>query len=734
MRPLVNVAVAIWLIAGPSANAQPARDEGIAQGIAWLKQGRPPHISPEEWEDLRMLAIASFAEEGPNARGAIPFLIETLSDPSPRVAVVAAGALLKIDPVQSRPVAIATLATAVEGGSPEAREEALDVLGSIEPVTPEIERLLLDVLRGEGTDRHDAAHALRHVPPDRIAAVVPTLSAALADPDRQVRFSAIDTLGTFGTQAAAAVPMLRRLLQEREKDPWMFAAAAEGLARVDPEPEPSLVTLLSDLLQSKERAFRERGLSGLGEMGPGAAAAVPALVSLLNDPDRFVRCRAIDVIAAIGPAAAAAGPELQKQAAAGVDVMDSSCANSVQRALERIGAVTPPPTWSRVTPESDLPTALEQLRSTDAEVRRRGLMSIEAHAERGAEAVPALLATLKDPDLAIRYRAAYAVTSVDPAQAAPALPVLVEMMRSDVRIPGSSPRLLASVGLGRLGTAGADALVAALRDSSPETRQTAAGALMGSDEFPASAAPALLAAVRDESATVRLQSLATLISRNVDPGLMVPAMMAALGDASQEVRVQAASGLGMYGSASRPAEPVLRKMAHEADRDISISAAAAVVAIDPDAGRDLLPFFVTELSRETTGTGTFVIGGPDADLNGPTRRLQSLWAIGRLGPRASSALPVLIRVWDRDTGMVQIDAGVAIALVDPKSAPTVVTSFVNALNAEDDGETHLAVLHRLKALGRAAGAAEPVVARFLTSDDPDIRKAAGEALSAIRAR
>jgi HEAT repeat protein len=585
----------------------------------------------------------------------------------------------------------------------------------------------VDDLRGRREDRWHAARALRNVPPDRIAAVVPVLGAALDDPDKQVRLSAIDTLGAFDTLAGAAAPALRRLLEA--SDEWQKSAAAAALVRVEPRPDPALVPLFVEWLSSIERTIRERALDSLDAIGPGAAAAVPALVRLLNDPDAAVQARAAEVLGSIGPVAAASAGALKKLAA---DAPSSRAAEAAERALEGIGAVAPSQTWGRVVAESDVTTALRQFQSADPELRRKGLDAIEAHREAAAAAVPALVAALGDWDVPFRYQVAYTLTTVAPAQAAPALPVLKQMMRSDVAIPNTSPRVLAPIGLGRLGVPGAEALVEALSDRAPETRQPAALGLMNSDEFPPSAVPALLSAMRDVDETVRMQSLSTLISRKADAALMVPAMIAALTDSSRDVRSQAASGLGMYGSASRRAVPALKEMARDADPTIAMSAGSSLAAIDPDAAIGLLPFFIVELSGSSPGT--FQIGRPDGDLSGPTRRLQALNAIDYLGPRAASALPVLRRILERDHGIFQRQAAMAIVSVDPKATPEIVAAFIDALERADDGETHFGVLTALEFLGPRAAAAEPAVTRLLSSGDPAIRQAATEALGAIRVR
>ncbi len=56
---------------------------------------------------------------------------------------------------------------------------------------------------------------------------------------------------------------------------------------------------------------RANAASTLGRFGPGAAAAVPALVDALDDEEYSMRLQAVRALGKIGPAAEAAIPALQ---------------------------------------------------------------------------------------------------------------------------------------------------------------------------------------------------------------------------------------------------------------------------------------------------------------------------------------------------------------------------------------------------------------------------------------
>lgn len=371
----------------------------------------------------------------------------------------------------------------------------------------------------------------------------------------------------------------------------------------------------------------------------------------------------------------------------------------------------------------DPAAALKQLRSPDIKLRKDALWAIDRHRKEARGLVDALVAALADPDLVIRYTAAYVLTSVDPARAAPAMPILNAMLRSDVEMNNSSPRILGPTGLGRLGRAGANALVAALADSNPETQIAAAQGLINSDVFPPAAVPALIKAARGPDEVARHQALVALVIRKPPVERMLQPLLDALLDPEPSMRTAAASGLGRYGRDAIRALEALKQATKDSDGRVAICAASAVAAIDRQAGLELLPMFIAELTRPERMRRT----DPDADA----RLGDVAGALVILGPEAGQALPALLRAFERENGWAKHDLGIAVARVDPRSAGPVVTFLIDAL--ENGHEiTHLRTLHGLAELGPTAAAAAPAVTRLTSSPDQAIRDAAKKALAAIR--
>jgi HEAT repeat protein len=371
----------------------------------------------------------------------------------------------------------------------------------------------------------------------------------------------------------------------------------------------------------------------------------------------------------------------------------------------------------------DPAAARKQLRSPDIQTRKDTLWTIDQNRKEARGLIDALVAALADPDLVTRYTAAYVLTSVDPERAAPALPILDAMLRSDVEMNSSSPRILGPAGLGRLGRAGANALVAALADSNPATRIAAAHGLMNSDVFPPAAAPALIKAARGPDAVARHQALVVLVIRKPPVEQMLQPLLDALLDPEADMRTAAASGLGRYGRDAIRALEALKLAAKDSDGRVAICAASAVAAIDRQAGLELLPMFIAELTRPERARRT--------DEHSDMRLMDVAGALAILGPDAGRALPALIRAFEREGGWAKLDLGIAVARVDPRSAGPIVTFLIDALENGDD-TTRLRTLHGLAEVGPTAAAAAPAVTRLTSSPEKVIRDAATKALAAIK--
>lgn len=131
------------------------------------------------------------------------------------------------------------------------------------------------------------------------ATALPTLIAALSDPDPKIRAAAAEALGEMDHGDAMA-PLGRALEQDRDADVRTAAAEAMG----EQGDATSLVPLGKALVQDADSDVRAAAAEALGEIG--GLEAVPLLRAGLKDAESEVREAVVDALANIG------GPEAER--------------------------------------------------------------------------------------------------------------------------------------------------------------------------------------------------------------------------------------------------------------------------------------------------------------------------------------------------------------------------------------------------------------------------------------
>ena len=174
--------------------------------------------------------------------------------------------------------------------------EAVDACVAMgRPAIPFLVKLLGDNDLGK---RAGAATALLRIDPDvGLAEAQPRLQSA----DPRMAISMAYALVRANVRPELAIPVLARLL--KDDDHYLHNQSIKALGELGP-PSVTAVSGLAELLRHDEDAeVRWRAAYGLVRIGPGAAAAVPALSEALADPDAKVRGGAAYALGTIGPAA-----------------------------------------------------------------------------------------------------------------------------------------------------------------------------------------------------------------------------------------------------------------------------------------------------------------------------------------------------------------------------------------------------------------------------------------------
>jgi HEAT repeat protein len=266
----------------------------------------------------------------PQSPEVIPTLVTGLTDEHGSNLHRAARILAQLSP-QSLPA----VRRAATSENPRLRLGAAVALGSMKPIpASEIPLLILLTRDPEADVRRYAVYGLPHSA-SAIAEVVQALTVALDDSETAAW--AARALGEVGPPAASALPHLERQLKSAvPTDRVMLATAIWRIDAASPVVLPTLTEVLKDtqtirggysahtkMVEGKrievtapsKASIASSAAEALGNMGPAAAPAVPALLKAAASENRELAVDAIRALGKIGPSARDAVPFLSTLAA-----------------------------------------------------------------------------------------------------------------------------------------------------------------------------------------------------------------------------------------------------------------------------------------------------------------------------------------------------------------------------------------------------------------------------------
>lgn len=313
-------------------------------------------------------------------------------------------------------------------------------------------------------------------------------------------------------------------------------------------------------------------------------------------------------------------------------------------------------------------------RLKDPEARSRRLAAEALGKGKVTAAIPALAELLKDKESSVRQAAADALVRLSPKG--------IAALAGALAYPEAESRLVAVTALRRCGPAGKEALtalMAALKDQNTDVRIRAASVLGGLGTDAKSALPALFEAARDTSnvgAVVRFDwpssvtDAATEAALAIDPDCKAALAKAALPDLIKAVESKDEAVLQAVGHAlvrlgphAKPALAALQQAQKNAtqrsfaggalDRAIQAivgkSAALAEVIKDPKAPLDKRLRALSELSwSKDVDDRTVPLLLEALGDSEPKIRAAAVQGLGRLGPKAKTAVPVLLKLLEDD--------------------------------------------------------------------------------------
>lgn len=184
---------------------------------------------------MRGAAAGGLANIGPAAKPAVPALLEFLNDKSEPDRSGALAALQGVFCGDKDPTPIPAFVAALDDEDESVRQYAAHALGAWGPAAGAAVPKLLGVLKSEdGRARLAAASAIWRMDSAQCPKLVPVLMELVGKPD-QVNESANGArlLGEMGASAAAAVPLLKRVAADAERDDRTREEARKALSKIE---------------------------------------------------------------------------------------------------------------------------------------------------------------------------------------------------------------------------------------------------------------------------------------------------------------------------------------------------------------------------------------------------------------------------------------------------------------------------------------------------------------------
>jgi HEAT repeat protein len=612
----------------------------VAEVISQIGPAAVPHLLPllqHQSRFVRYEAAWALGHLGPLASQAVPELNRLSSDPAANVRFAAVEALGRLGPAASS--AVPSLINALYDHEDSVCRAAARTLAGLGEVAAGAVPSLVERLAHEDyLVRQEMARALGAVGSSRTDGVT-ALIQILRHDQREMRGVAAEALGKIGRPLEQVLPALKAALSDRA---WNVAqAAAAALGRIGP---PAL-DLLVHVLENERGNIRGTLIEEIGNMGAGAAPAVPTLVALLHSDDAYLRHISATALAQIGMAAV---PALVQE----VRSADRHVCLATARALSAIGRPALPALLEALAAdEADLCSGpalaigymgqmvvapLRQLLCDEFDIACQeeslaALVTALAHPERavrtlaglalagsGPGAITHLARILAHPDIETRRVAVWTLgvcgmnLAIAPAarikqETLYLLSLLIEAQHN----PAAPVRLLATEGLAGIGRAVIDssvvdnaillvAIAGALFDGLfDDTRAVQTAALQGldllndhslreglakMDEQAEGVIELLSLMAGDEAEEIRRAAADVLGNLGPVAAPALDSLRTALGDEHRAVRRAAAWALGQMGELASETVDQLASLLHAEHQDERYAATRALERIDtPDA-------------------------------------------------------------------------------------------------------------------------------------------------------
>jgi HEAT repeat protein len=776
-KPAVSVLMAMaFADAGPRDQAQALL---VAQGDAAVAPLMK--VLKKSSNGERRQAAAMLGAIGPKAKPAVESLVRLLDDDDEQVREAGMTALEKIGTNAAE--AVPDLTLILEGKGKTASGpwllQAARVLGKVGPSA----RTAVPALTACLKDRHielarQACLVLGGLGKDA-APAVPALIDILKNRE-PARDAAANALGMIGPAAKQAVPTLVATLQSTTR-PDLREACKVALANMGADARPAVPALLA--------AFGKA--APIAEIGP---AAVPELIQLLASPesaDQPVVRSFLEVFRKEATSALVEAVQKDKNPrlrCAVASLMGPPCGDANRLVPPLIRALEDVDETVRVAARNSIvafrkeaqPFLDQQLRGKTGALRLEAIQLLGRLGIEARSSARFLLLVLKEetPALHLATVQALAQMGYHPKEA---VPVLIGALKAAKQ----PEEMLALLGTHGRGARDATLFVCDfLKHGDWKLRRQAAFTVgqIGLDKDVS--LPALTKALADKNELVRSAAARALGSTRLLRDDVMPILVGLLSDPSEEVQWAAILSLGRFGSSAKTAVPLIHKIARATGQtgpgrgeDSSLRAACVTTlgSIGPPA-QEAAPLLLTWLAATTSEDNRLLLVEALGDMQAkeaagaiePLMRGKgklgaaaalALWriqrspaalaflhdglqdkaerqpcvaALGKVGPAAGKAVPVLIEILMRDPDMEQrVCAADALGRLGAVNARPALKALLVALRAPE-ARLRAGAARALAQFAEDARDASPRLADLLNDpESPQVRAAAAEALIRI---
>ena len=474
-------------------------------------------------------------------------------------------------------------------GSPRSFEAAL-LLPRLEGGTATAASILRDLARGGDETRCRIAMILLEPIGEAAAPLAPDVMRVITGPGADRKINLRGRLDWWESLVGREGPGFRRFVEGTARGettaiaPGVRALRAMG-ASVERRAIPDLIAMVRQ--PGGDPGRNRRAIIALGEFGPSAAGAIPALAGVIRaqeeadggPPGGFADPDSPGALAtaALGRIAAEGNPEALAILAGLIETPRWAVGHQATWALLQLGPKARPAVPALVKALKD-PRQVVRSHSAEA-LREVGAADVRA-------VIPALMAAMDDENEVVRNHAMRTLSEYG-AEAKAAVPKMVE------RLWDSGPGADVARSLGRIGPGAADAVPALLvslemtvpnwqRDEIREALdrimpRTSGATVEGS-----------IGAMKSEDPSGRYHAayeLGRLIEGMPTGAEIIAALGGAIDDTDPRVRRMAVVVLGRLGARAEPARPALIRATRDRDQAVRKLAAWGLVRTAPVRGR-----------------------------------------------------------------------------------------------------------------------------------------------------